>query len=34
MQINVEVKTPTEEFLTLLNGLIKKYNRTDCIIWG
>ncbi|KRX01742.1 PLC-like phosphodiesterase, TIM beta/alpha-barrel domain [Pseudocohnilembus persalinus] len=31
---NVEIKTPTDEFLQLLNNLIVKYDKSESIVWG
>lgn len=32
--INVEIKTPNEEFIKLMAELIKEFHREDLTIWG
>jgi hypothetical protein len=34
VMINVEIKTPTEEFIKIMNKLIKEFEREDLTIWG
>jgi len=34
VMINVEIKTPTEEFIKLMDELIREFQREDLIVWG